>query len=238
MENMLLEIKNILSEFEYVNIYDGYQVIAEIWKDYLTNDLELISVSEFYSLARTREPNIIIKGSGKNKREEQDGWVGSLIPNDLIIKGLYKDESLEIERLKQDVLEIEMELDELVEASKVEGSEENEVLFESLSKNKEGEPGNSFVSTTIKSELKKYNVKSNEYKLIKRVETLISNRLKYNSQIRDKESELIEKPLKEELDILKQLDNQYKYTLNDLDEEYNEVEDLFKSMMDELVVIE
>ena len=120
MEDMLSDIKDVLSKFEYLNVYDGYQVIAETWKDSLMVDLELISASDFYTVGSMREPNMVTKGSGKNKREEQDGWVGSLIPNELIIKELYNAESEEIEGLKQDVIEVETELEELVEAAKVE----------------------------------------------------------------------------------------------------------------------
>lgn len=273
MEDMLLDIKHILSTFKFLNIYDGYQVIAEIWKNSLSNDLELISASEFYSVARTREPNMVVKGSGNSRREEQDGWISSLIPNELIIKQLYSAESLEIEQLKQDVLEIEMELDELVEAAKIDDSKENEILFESLTINGEGEPGNSFVIKLIKAELKEYAPKTDEFKMLKNVETLMSNRLRISREIRDKESELkelvqnrililteeeietlvyekwfgnlikdmtelIENPLKKELETLKQLNSVYKFTLNDLDKECKELEGLFESLMGELVVKE
>ncbi|HHX62647.1 MAG TPA: type I restriction-modification system subunit M, partial [Epulopiscium sp.] len=167
MEDMLLEIKQILSVFQFINIYDGYQNIAKVWKDALTKDLELISISDFYTLARTREANMITKGSGSSRREEQDGFISSLIPNELIVRQLYKTEASNIENLKQEILEIEMELDELVEAAKVEDSDENEVLYECLTKNKEGEAGNSFASKAVKDELKEYKKGTVEYRLLK-----------------------------------------------------------------------
>ncbi len=272
MEDMLLDIKEILSSFEFINIYDGYQNIAKIWGDSLTKDLELVALSDFYTVARTREPNMIVKGSGNSRREEQDGWVSSLIPNELIIKQLYSLQSSEIEQLKQEVSEIKMKLDELVEAAKIEGSDENEILYECLTKNKEGEAGNSFVNRDIRSELKEYNKDTDEYKLLKSIEELMSNRTKSNREIREKEKELkklveerililteeeidslvfekwfgnlmeeminlIERPLKNELETLKLLDNRYKSTLSDLDEEYSELEANFESLLSELVRI-
>lgn len=272
MEDMLLEIKEILSLFQFINVYDGYQNIAEIWKNSLTKDLELITLSDFYTVARTREPYMVIKGSGNNRREKQDGWISSIIPNGLIIKKLYSLEASNIEKLKQEVSEIEMELEELVEVTKVEGSDENEILYECLTKNNEGEPVNSFDSKTIKDELKEYSKDTDEYKLLKNIEKLMSDRLKINKEIREKVRELkelvqerililteeeidsivfekwfgglieemidlIEKPLKKELEILRLLDSRYKLTLNDLDEEYNELEDSFKSLLSELVII-
>src|SRR5699024_9571872 len=44
---------------------------------------------------------------------------------------------------------------------------------------------------------------------------------------------LIEEPLKEELDTLKELDNRYKDTLDDLEVEYKELEVSFKVMTDQ-----
>ncbi len=48
---------------------------------------------------------------------------------------------------------------------------------------------------------------------------------------------LIEKPLKDELEILKMLDERYKSTLNDLDAEYSKLESSFESLLSELVRI-
>lgn len=272
MEDMLLEIKEILSSFEFINVYDGYQNVAEIWKNALTKDLELISLSDFYTLARTRVPNIIVKGSGQNKREEQEGWISSLVPNELIIKQLYALEKSNIENLKQEISDIEMTLDELVEAAKVEGSDENEVLYECLAKNKEDEAGNSFVSKAVKEELKAYKKDTEEYILLKNIEKLMSDRSETSKKIREQEKELkelveeriaklteqeidslvyekwfdslvetminlIEKPLKNELETLKLLDNRYKLTLSDLDEQYKELNASFEALLSELVTI-
>lgn len=270
MEEMLLDIKEILFDFEFINIYDGYQNIAEIWKNSLTKDLELISLSEFYTIARTREPNMVVKGSGQNRREEQEGWISSIIPSELIVKQLYKEEASYIEKLKQEVTDIETELDELIESAKVEGSEEYEVLHECLTKNKEGEAGNSFTLKAIRNEQKEYKKDTDEHKLLKSTEKLMSNRTRANREIREKENELkelveerililreeeidslvyekwfggliedmialIERPLKDEMDTLKLLNNRYKSTLGDLDEEYNKLEKDFEELLSQLV---
>ena len=86
----------------------------------MTKDLEIISLSDFYTAARTREPSMIIKGSGNSRREEQDGWISSLIPNEIIVEQLFNLEASHIESLKLGVSEIEMELDELIESAKAE----------------------------------------------------------------------------------------------------------------------
>ncbi len=272
MEAMLLDIKEILSTYDYLDVYDGYQVIAEIWKTSLSSDIEKIANSDFYSLARVREPKMVTKGSGKNKREEQEGWVGSLIPNDLIINRLYGPQSSEIETLKQEAIDVEAALDELVEAAKIEDSQENDILYEALTKNKDDEPGNSFVARLIKAQLKEYETQSDEYKLLKQVDGLMTRKTSLNRDIKAKEAQLIalaedrilsltevevdtlvyekwfgdlvqeihaliEKPLKEELETLKLLDERYQSTLEDLDDEFKALESSLEAMMAELVVV-
>src|SRR5690606_11125716 len=75
MNEMLIEIKEILSDFNHIDVYGGYQIIAEIWKNALTKDTEVIATSDFYTAGRTRDPNMVTRGTGEKKREEQDGWV-------------------------------------------------------------------------------------------------------------------------------------------------------------------
>jgi type I restriction enzyme M protein len=272
MDEMLMDIKELLSSFSFVNAYDGYQIIAEIWKASLLEDMELIGQIDFYTAARTRIPNMVVKGTGNNKREEQDGWISSLIPNELIIKQLFSDQAAKIDNLKQSLSETESELDELIEAAKIEDSNEYEVLFDSITKNKEGEAGNSFKPKTIKDDIIKHKKDSEEYELLKKVEGLMEDKSKYGKEIREKEKELkelveeriltltddevdslayekwfceliedmvnlIRRPLEEELDTLKLLNERYSSTLNDLDKEYSEIEAVFGDMLSNLVVI-
>src|SRR5690625_725628 len=86
---MLTELKKILKQFNDVSTYAGYQIIAELWANILSEDTEKIAISDFYTVGKTREANMVTKGSGKTKRTEQDGWVGAIVPNELILKELY-----------------------------------------------------------------------------------------------------------------------------------------------------
>lgn len=190
MEEMLDSIKKILSDYKYIDVYDGYQIIAEIWKDALTHDTELIANGGFYQIGRTREPNIITKGTGNNKREEQDGWGGSIIPNDLIAKELYLVELEAIENKRDAIQEIESGLADLIEAAKVEDSEENNALYDALKKNEDDEPGDAFDNKLVKAELKKAEKGSEEYELLKKVETLINKKSSLSKAIKFEEKEL------------------------------------------------
>ena len=256
MEEMLDSIKKILSDYKYIDVYGGYQIIAEIWKDALTHDTELIASGGFYNIGRTREPNMITKGSGSNKREEQDGWVGSIIPNDLIAKELYHVQLEAIENKKNEIQDMETELTDLVEAAKVEGSEENNALYDVLKKNEDDEPGDAFDNKSVKAELKKAEKGSEEYELLKKVETLINKKSSLIKDIKSEEKELkdavqerilvltdeeidnlmykkwfgstaekmvnlVQIPLKAELNTLQMLEERYTNTLSDIDTEIN-----------------
>ena len=267
MDEMLVEIKEILTNFKHLNVYDGYQLVAELWENYLTEDVEKISAGEFYELGRSREPNIVTKGTGKNKREEQEGWVGTLVPVDLIRKERYAEEAKLIEEVESEIGEVESALDELVESAQVEDSVENEILGESLNASK-----NSFTVGNVRKEIKNYEENTEEYELVQKVLNLLSKRTEIIRTRREKTktldervqnhileltneeidqlvykkwfgnlvedmTQLIEEPLKEELDILKELNKRYKDTLDDLDVKYNELEEIFKEMASQLVVI-
>lgn len=269
-KEMLLEIKELMAGFSFVNYYDGYQNISNIWEDRLQKDIELIKAGDFYELGRKREPNMVTKGSGKNKRLEQEGWTGTLVPNDLIVKKFYSEEDQALEDLKSKSADIDSQLDELVENAKVEGTEEYEVLHDCLNRNKEDEPTNSFKITAVRNEKKIYEKDSQEYRMLKDLEDLMDERTQTNKDIKTQEEELkkmtedrildledqeieslvyekwfgslegemldlVRRPLERELDILKDLDQRYKYTLEDLEEEEKKLEREIQDLLGELV---
>jgi type I restriction enzyme M protein len=189
-ERMLNEIKQILYRFDHIDVYTGYQIIAEIWKNSLIHDTELIAIEGFYNVGRMREPNIVTKGTGKSKREEQDGWNGSIIPNALIAQLLYREEQNELDNKRNKIHELETELTDLVEAAKVEDSEENDALVEIIKKNKDDELGDSFDKSALKSELKATKKGSDKYKFLKKVDCLIADSGSLSKELKNEEKEL------------------------------------------------
>lgn len=189
-DEMLGDIKTRLSDFPQLELYDGYQIIAEIWTKYLSKDIEFIEQLGFYEAARTPEPNMIIKGTGKNKKKVQDGVKSIIIPIELIASELYGEELTAIETLKSHITEIDSELSELVENAKLEDSDEYNVLFDSLKKNDEGEAQDSFESKLVKASLKEAEKGTLEYELLKRVADLMKEKSAVNKGIKTKEIEL------------------------------------------------
>ncbi|MBM7696672.1 N-6 DNA methylase [Salimicrobium jeotgali] len=267
-DEMLTEIKQLLKQFKHVSTYAGYQIIAELWEDMLAEDTEKIAISDFYTVGRTREANMVIKGSGKTKRTEQDGWIGAIVPNELILKELYAEELAEVEGKEESLTSITDEINELVEAAKVEESDEEATLGDALNAREDD-----FTLTAVKAEMKNVAIESSEYELLNQVKKLLEEKSVLTKDIKAKEkalneqvedkienltddeidqlmyqkwfgdltnniTQLIEIPLKNELDTLKELQARYAATLETIEKEGQSLEAQFEKMLSELVVTE
>ncbi len=269
-EEMLNEMKTILEEYDFVDQYDGYQLISELWTDHLQKDTEIIAAKEFYEVAKLKEPKMATRTRSGKKVNVQEGWSGVLIPNELITEVLFEDELTSLRALENELNETDSELDDLVEASKVEESEEYDALYECLTVNKENEVGNSFVKTSITKEMKDISKDSLEYSHLRNALNLIEKKAKVSKDIRelrltieeltnaryedltneeinllmrtkwfkhinDEISNLIIKPLDEEINVVKDLNERYSTTISDLDREIEELEKSLEDMISQLV---
>lgn len=169
---------------------------------------------------------------------------------------------------KEEVGVINEEINELVEAAKVEESEEADALGDALNAREDD-----FTIGNIRAELREVEEESEAHRLLTKVRKLVEQRTKFNRAIRDEEkalndaveerieqltdaeidqlmykkwfgnvtqsmTTLIEQPLKDELDILKQLKERYRDTLETIDAESKQLEKAFEAMLQELVVTE
>ena len=266
-DKMLWDIKSILSNYEDLDCYEGYQIIAEIWRDLLDHDLEIIASSDFYEAGRSREPFMVTKGSGSKKHEEQEGWQGSIVPNSLIEKNYYTSELDAITEKRNRIAEIEGELSDLAEAAKEEGRIEASALADTLN-----ETGDAIENKLVKNELKIADKASEEYKVLKKTAGLFSEKSALNKECKVDEQnlkeaiwerilhltdeeinqlmyekwfgtvqtrivDLIRIPLQKELDLLKVLKERYADTIDSIDAEIADMEKELQDMMQELVVI-
>src|SRR5699024_12581902 len=118
-------------------------------------------ISHCYTVERTHKPNMVTKVSGKTKRTEQDGCIGAIVPNELILKELYTDELEEVETKQASLASITDEINELVEAAKVEESDEEAALGDALNAREDD-----FTLSAVRSEIKNVEKDSNEYELL------------------------------------------------------------------------
>lgn len=83
-----------LEDVPLVNPYDAYQHLAECWVQ-TANDLEMIQ-QEGFEAVRLVDPNMVLKKKDGKEQPVQDGWVGHIIPFDLVQRTLLADETKKI----------------------------------------------------------------------------------------------------------------------------------------------
>lgn len=189
-ETMLYDMKELLKRVGVVDPYEGYQIIAELWKTTLTHDLELILEKGFYEGAKLTKPNMVKKTKNKKTYMVQEGWIGEVIPNELLSETLF---SAEREHLNSIKSQLDMSIDTLNEAidkTLEEGTLEYDVLYECLEKEVSGEVKRKFVKKNITKEIKNYEKNSEEYVLLKETEALLAQKASIDKKCKEAETEL------------------------------------------------
>lgn len=114
------EIFNRLASVPLVDEYNAYQLLNDEWVK-IAVDLEMIQ-TEGFEAAKQVDPNMVVKKKNGNDVEVQEGWIGRIIPFDLVQETLLQKESSALkekeERLTQVTAEQQEILDSLTEEEK------------------------------------------------------------------------------------------------------------------------
>ncbi|MFY0800499.1 type I restriction-modification system subunit M [Peribacillus frigoritolerans] len=84
-----------LDSVPLINRYEAYQLLNDEWGK-ISIDLEIIQTEGFNAVKKVN-PNMVIKKKDGKEEEVQDGWIGHIIPFDLVQRTLL---SVEYETLK------------------------------------------------------------------------------------------------------------------------------------------
>ncbi len=114
----ITKAKNVISDniFERLNAvplidkYEAYQLLDNEWQN-ISVDLEIIQTEGFDSTKKV-DPNLVLK----KDQEVQDGWVGHVIPFELIQKTLLQEESNQLKDKEDRLSQIQSELSEILES--------------------------------------------------------------------------------------------------------------------------
>ena len=258
-DTMLQEIKDILSSHEYMDVYSGYQIIADLWSSSLTKDLKFISGDGFYEAAKRTE---VIEGKGKKAVPELRG---KLIPNEIVAEILYADRLGEIKAIEEQVQEQESAKVEWIEKAGTDDTEEADILGDSLKEDK-----SDFDTKKLTDNAKKAAKGSEEKKMLSAVKKVYDTIKALNKEIKDKEAQLkknvqeryevltvseieklywrkwfeainssivalVSEPLVEELKTIEMLEDRYNQTLDEIDAEFAAAEKELEAMQAELV---
>lgn len=175
------EIFNRLESIPLIDKYDAYQLLSNQW-EVLSVDLEVIQTEGFKATKKV-EPNMVFKKVKGKDQEVQEGWMGRVIPFELVQETLLDEELQELKQKDNRLAEIAAGIAE---------------LFDSLSEDdKEGYTVNdakdSFVNAEVIKEAKqlKTEVKKNgkftddTYEsIILKVDKLITEQKKLNKEVK------------------------------------------------------
>ena len=116
-ENELsIKLKEIISKNPLINYYDAYQILDKHW-DRISLDLEIIQIEKFDSLIKV-DPYYVNKKNSKTKEitEVQEGWVGRILPFELIQSIYFTDEKNKLDELRKQLKELETEKNALLDS--------------------------------------------------------------------------------------------------------------------------
>ncbi len=113
-EQITREMFTRLSTLPLVEKYDAYQILDNHWLS-ISADLEMIQ-TEGFETVRKVDPRMVMKKVKGEEKEVQDGWIGHLMPFELVQKMLLPQELSEVQKCIDRISEIDSLLAEIIES--------------------------------------------------------------------------------------------------------------------------
>ncbi|MBQ7708002.1 MAG: N-6 DNA methylase, partial [Lachnospiraceae bacterium] len=79
-----------LNDIPLVNAYEAYQILDNDWQN-IAVDLEIIQ-TEGFDATKQVDPKMVVKKKNNKEVEEQDGWIGHILPFDIVQKRYFTSE--------------------------------------------------------------------------------------------------------------------------------------------------
>jgi type I restriction enzyme M protein len=180
------DIFNRLKSIPLIDKYDAYQLLNDQW-EIISVDLEVIQ-TEGFSATKKVEPRMVFKKVKGKEQEVQEGWMGRVIPFDLVQETLLAADLQELKDKENRLTEIASEIDELFDSLSEEDKEADTV----------NEAKDNFVSSAVSKEAKQLTVEvkkngnfdedSYEAVIIK-VDNLLAEQKRLNREVKTKSAE-------------------------------------------------
>ena len=133
-----------LSGVPLIDKYAAFQLLDDQWSSIVV-DLEMIQTEGFAAVKKV-DPRLVIKKKGNEEQEVQDGWVGHVIPFELVQRTMLKAEADALTTLENQLSEIPGEYESLLD----EFSEEDKETYKDCFT----EEGDAFVPKEVAKKLK------------------------------------------------------------------------------------
>ena len=177
-----------LENIPLVDKYAAFQLLDDEWTK-VAIDLEIIQTEGFESVKKV-DPNLVIKKKDGKEQEIQDGWIGHVIPFELVQLTLLKQDYDEIKDLESKMAEIPSEYESILEEMT---EDQKEACKDVLN-----EDGNAFVPKGVSKMVKMLKKDKTEesiqlYDILSKVESLMKDEKDTKAAIKKKSAELQEK---------------------------------------------
>lgn len=108
------EIFERLANVPLVDKYEAYQILDDKWQT-ISTDLEMIKTEGKPAITQV-DPNMVLKKKDGKETEVQDGWIGHILPFELVQKLRLQSELDTIAQKESEVAAIQSEYDEILES--------------------------------------------------------------------------------------------------------------------------
>lgn len=167
------DIFDRLKDIPLIDKYAAYQVLDEEWKK-IAIDLEIIQTEGLEAIKQV-DPNMVLKKKDGKEQEVQDGWIGHIIPFNIVQETILADKLAALKdcenRLNEITSEYESLLDEL-------GEEEKEKAFVN-------EAQDAFVAAEVKKAIRANELEPNIIKVLKKVDALVTEEKSVKKKYKD-----------------------------------------------------
>lgn len=116
-----------LTSIPLIDKYKAYQLLDNSWQK-IAIDLEIIQTEGFNSTKKV-DPNMVVKKKDGKDEEVQDGYVGHVIPFELVHSTILKEEATELANKNNELAEITNSYAEILENISEDDKESNSSLF-------------------------------------------------------------------------------------------------------------
>lgn len=192
-ENMFARLMDI----PLIDKYEAYQLLDNEWGK-IAVDLEIIQ-SEGFEATKKVDPNLIVKKKNGKEQEVQEGWIGHVIPFELVQKEILADYYASLKVKEDRLVEIPSLYEELID-SLTEEEKESEILND----NNDG-----FVGKEVAKKLKELRKEI----LTEEVKEFIDKLVRYEQLAQ--EEKVLKKQIKQETTDLHMLTKETIETLSD-----------------------
>jgi type I restriction enzyme M protein len=180
------EIFKRLEKVALVDKYSAYQALDDEWAK-TAIDLEILQ-TEGFDAAKKVNPNIVLKKKDGKDQEVQDGWIGHVIPFELIQSTILKEEASALKQKEERLSDIQAAYEEIID-SLSEEDKESGILNEAKDAFSAADVGRKIKElfgtlTKAKSSVAAYDEDSVERKLVQ-VQELIDEEKGLKKQVKD-----------------------------------------------------